>query len=107
LEFITLIGPDEEEKKAIATLSEREKNLAIWEMKLELARARMGYSGFSSLGGFTMFKRIPISRTLNEALVIDTVWEMEAMLNAIYAIGAKSITTHGPTAEPPTIIGKA
>ncbi|MCU1226360.1 MAG: hypothetical protein JWQ42_4453 [Edaphobacter sp.] len=94
LQFTSFIGPNEDEKKVLLDVSEKEKALSIWDMKLELSRARMGYSGFASLDGFTMFKRIPISRFLDEATVINSVWEMEAMLNAIYAIGAKSYLAH-------------
>lgn len=105
LEYIAIIGPTAEEKVIIERLSEKERRMAMWEMKLELARARMGYSGFASLDGFTMFKRIPITPTLNEALVIDTVWEMEAMLNAVYAIGAKSATMNSQEAST-TLLGQ-
>ena len=100
LQFTSFIGPDEDEKQALLNISEQGKALVIWDMKLELSRARMGYSGFTSLDGFTMFKRIPISRFLDEATVINGVWEMEAMLNAIYAIGAKSYIAHNPGTSP-------
>ena len=87
LHFFANIAPDTDDKKALAMLNDSEKAATMVALKLELARARMGYLGFS-LDGFTIFKRMPIKPDLTEATFIEGVWEMEATLNALFMVAA-------------------
>jgi hypothetical protein len=85
---------DEDDKKMLATLSDKERAALAFTMKLELARARMGYSEFS-LEGFAIFKRVPITANLDEATFIENVWSMEAMINALFMVAGSILVDHG------------
>ncbi len=87
LHLFANITPDSDDKKSLSTLNEAEKAATMVALKLELARARMGYSGLS-LDGFTIFKKMPIKPDLSEATFIEGIWEMEAMINALFMVAA-------------------
>ena len=92
LNFRADLGPTEDEIKTLASLSEDQKTDALLALKLELARAQVGYSGLVSLdSGFAIFKRLPISHSMSEDEFIDVIWELEAVLNRIHLIGAIAV----------------
>ena len=73
------------------------------EIRLELARAKVGYSGIKiPLENFAIFKRIPINDALTEDSFIAKLEEVEAALNAvgaICAIGLREGATRTATAS--------
>lgn len=86
LEFWAFLRPaNDEEKIAIESLTQDQANWIMVNLKLELAKARIGYAGFGSLAsGYRIMKRIPITEFLTEDQVINSVWEIEAILNTLY-----------------------
>lgn len=91
LHFRAEITTTEADRKELGLLSEGERNQLMNELKLELARARVGYSGLTSLDGLVIFKSIPITHSLGEHEVILSIWEMEAVLNEVFTIGALAV----------------
>ena len=98
LHLFANIAPDSDDKQALAGLSDSEKTATMVALKLELARGRMGYVGFS-LEGFTIFKRIAVNTDLSEAVFIEGIWEMEAMLNALFIVAASLNIKHEEVAK--------
>jgi hypothetical protein len=79
--------PSPEERRMIAQLSGEEVMNILSEIKLELARARVGYSGLViPVGTIALFKRIPLTAALTEDLLINRLEEMEATINMIALI---------------------
>jgi hypothetical protein len=93
LGFFTRLSPSEPEQAALAQLSDKEKIQLRFDMKMELARSRIGYSDFS-LNGFVVFKRIPVGAGLSEDSVINTIWEMEAIINGLILMALKALEDH-------------
>jgi len=87
-----LITSGEEEHAAIAGFSEDEKTATQLAILLELSRAVMGYKTINGvLEDVTIFKRIPITPSLNEEEIFGLVWEVEAMLGTIFNVGAMAV----------------
>jgi hypothetical protein len=83
---------DRDEQALIDGLTSDETAWILVSLKMELARMRMGYSGFISLGsGYRIIKRIPITESLREDEVINMIWEMEAALNELFYLVVKSV----------------
>ena len=83
---------DEEEKKIITSLTLDQISWITINLKVELARARIGYTGFGEIGqSYRINKRIPITESLTEERVINAVWEIEATLNTLYYSVVKDI----------------
>ena len=91
LHFRAEITTTEADRKELDLLSEGERNQLMLELKLGLARARVGYSGLTSLDGLAIFKSIPITHSLGEHEVILSIWEMEAVLNEVFMISALAV----------------
>ena len=97
-DYITVTGlitVDEESRATFAGFTEDEKTAAHLAIKLELARAVMGYRTENGvLDDITIFKRVPITPSLNEEEVFKLVWEIEAMLNTLFIVAAMAIHRH-------------
>lgn len=82
------VSPNDAEKAQIAKFSPEERAIAMVKTKIELNRARIGYSGFTSLdGGFAITKRIPISEKLSEDDLIEALAEIEAAYHLVFLTG--------------------
>jgi hypothetical protein len=79
---------DETQTKTFSHFTDQEKTAARLTIQLELARAVMGYTTTDILDGFTLFKKIPISPSLNIEEVSRTLWEVEAALTSVFTAGA-------------------
>jgi hypothetical protein len=95
-DYLTLaagLTSSEEDQKMLNALSSKDRSAIAIDMKLELARSNMGYSSFS-LEGFVIFSRIRITADLGEPDLINAVWRMEAMINALYLKAHRVIIEH-------------
>ena len=79
---------NEVQSSEFSTFTVAEKAEARLAVKLELARAVMGYVSADVLCEFTLFKRIPISPSLSIEEVSRTLWEVEAALTSVFVTGA-------------------
>jgi hypothetical protein len=93
LQFRAEISTSEEEKTELREFDQEEVTRLTLELQLELARARIGYSGLA-IDGFAITKKIPITHSMTEDQAIRCVWEMEAVLNQIFAVGALAFHRH-------------
>lgn len=98
LTFQSTVTQNEETKKAVEGFSDEEKMEVILYLKLELARAVIGYQSTNMLEGYTMFKKLPITESLTEAQVINTVWEMESMVARMNTIEHMASLKHQASA---------
>jgi hypothetical protein len=75
-----LINLTEETKKLLDLLSDEQKAVLKVKLALELSRAVIGYKTDAWLAeDLWIFKHIPISSSLNEETVINTIWELEGL----------------------------
>jgi hypothetical protein len=97
------VTPSEEERRYLEVLPAEVLMRMRDEIRLELARAKVGYSGIKiPLENFAIFKRIPINDALTEDSFIAKLEEVEAALNAvgaICAIGLREGATRTATAS--------
>ena len=85
--FRSEITPTPQEQATIANLPDEEVERLLSEIRLELARATVGYSGLARpITTVVLFKRVPIGEALTEDLFISKLDEMEAVLNVIAII---------------------
>jgi len=81
-------------------------------MQVELSRAVIGYLAEKDmlLDGLTIFKQIPITESLSTAVVLNVMWEIEAMIGTLYAMvglavykqnaGKKAVEEHVAAQQP-------
>ena len=68
-------------------LGEEKVNRILLEIKLELARAKVGYGNLVfPVTNFYIFKRVPINEHLSEDALIAKMEEVEAALLAVAAV---------------------
>lgn len=91
-EYLTFTGFYKDEAQNFSHFTDEEKNEARLAIRLELARAVIGYTSQDFLDGFTLFKRIPVSPQLSIEEVSRTIWEVEAALSSVFIVGAKFLT---------------
>lgn len=95
-----ILGP--EDQKMIAALSQDEVADLLLELRLELARAKVGYSGLAlPIDTIAIFKRIPISEALTEDAFFNKLEEVEAALNTVGIISVKGFRRNGAGASKP------
>jgi hypothetical protein len=87
-EYLTFTGYYKDEVQSFSHFTANEKIEARLAIRLELARAVMGYTTEDVLEEFTIFRRIPISYRLSIEEVSKTLWEVEAALASIFLAGA-------------------
>jgi len=73
-----------EEAAFLAGLSSQELGRILLELKIELARARVGSSPIQlpSVGTFSIFKRVPINDSLTEHVLVGMIDDLEAAFSA-------------------------
>jgi hypothetical protein len=81
-----------EDQATLGKLSPEDLNELVLAVRLELARARVGYNGLvAPITTVKLFKRVPISEALNEDSFVDKLEELEAAFNAISIVAAKRL----------------
>lgn len=91
----------EQDKKVLEQFSEKEKAQIMFDVKVELARARVGYSGLvDPPENFQLCQRVPIYRTLTEFVFMSLVGNVEAARNLVFLMFIKPKI--GAVALPPT-----
>jgi len=74
----------EEGKKILALYSEEEKGQILFDIKTELARARVGYSGLvDPPENFRLVQRVPVYPTLTEFGFMSMIFNMEAATSLV------------------------
>ena len=95
LTFRALINANEVDKKLFDSFTESEKAALRVKLGIELSRAVMGFKTDAWMTeDLWIFKYVPISPGLSEETVINTIWEMEAMVQIIYSTGALALLEH-------------
>jgi hypothetical protein len=111
------------DNKMLEQFNDDEINQCIWSIRLELARAQVGYSGLvNPPNKFLIFRRVPIHHNLTEFMFISMLGSVEAAMNlaALMLVNAKTqaerrqlpvavppvrqhqqLTSDTPTLEPP------
>lgn len=85
-----------DELRTIAALPQQELSRIIAEIRLELARAKVGYSGLTlPITNVAVFKRIPIGEALTEDSFMAKLEEIEAALLAMAAIAYIRLARNG------------
>jgi hypothetical protein len=92
--FKSLISQTDDDKKKIAEWSDDEKIATRLALQLELSRAVMGYKTDDWFNELTIFKRIPITPTLNAEETFKVMWEVEAITGSILSVGAVAMHNH-------------
>ncbi len=93
--FRAEIAVSEDDKAILADFTEDERVSALLSLKLELARAGVGYSGLTAIdSGLNIFTKIPINHALSEDQLIESIWKLEAVVNQVYLIGAIAAQRH-------------
>jgi hypothetical protein len=86
-----------DDDRILGSLSDEERLRLVVEIRLELARARVGYNGLSlplPEAGFSVFKRVPVNDTLTEDKFVSYIEDVEAAMNAVGAVFFKGIRTN-------------
>lgn len=82
--IVAHLAATEDERKIIDQFSEYEKNQLLLNMKLELARAKVGYGGLvDPSASFHLFRRVPIHHNLTEYTFMAMIAEVEAAVHLI------------------------
>jgi hypothetical protein len=91
------ITPGPEEQRRIADLPPSESNRVLSEVRLELARAKVGYSGLAlPITTIAIFKRMPIGESLSEDVFMARLEEVEAAFNAIAVVSYMAFDRNAP-----------
>ncbi len=78
------IAPTDDDLKQIESLAPDQKNILVGELRLELARRHVGYENLAlPVKDFAIFKRVPITESLNEHEFIAALDEVEAAVHAV------------------------
>jgi len=81
VQIISFMGIRGDDKKLLEQFSEDERTQFFLDVKLELARAKSGYSGLvDPPENFQLFRRVPIHHNLTEFAFMVTVFEVEAAM---------------------------
>jgi len=84
-----LISATPEDRKFLESFTDDEKVETRFAILLELSRAVMGYKSEKDvLEEITVFRRVPITPSLDESEVFRLMWEVEAMLATIITVQA-------------------
>lgn len=81
VQIISFMGMRGDDNKLLEQFSEDERTQIFLDIKLELARAKSGYSGLvDPPENFRLFRRVPIHHNLTEFAFMTTVFEVEAAM---------------------------
>ena len=90
----------DEDKHAYSThFTDRDKMQMLMDVKTELARAKVGYSGLvDPPEDFKLFQRVPIYPALTEFTFINMIGNIEAARNLVFLMMAKPLMKSGSVA---------
>jgi len=72
------------DNKILEDLNEDDIAQIMWDIKVELARAQVGYSGLvNPPNNFMIFRRVPIHHNLTEFIFVSMVGSVEAAMNLV------------------------
>jgi hypothetical protein len=85
--YITLT---QEEKDLVAAIDDDQAFEALYDIQMELLRARVGYNTTDVVNrGIMAFRRIPIGPNLSETEAINAIADMEAVISLVLLIKAR------------------
>lgn len=91
VEVISDLGIRGEAKKLLELFTESEIAEILLEIKVELARAQVGYSGLAlPAENFRLFVRVPILPGLTEFFFMSMIGRVEAAMNLVFLTYAKA-----------------
>jgi hypothetical protein len=94
----------EEGEQILSRFSQNEINQILFEIKLELARAKVGYSGLViPPTDFKIFRRVLIHSTLKESEFISAISEVEAAIHLVLLIYLRANQQKNYQADSPTM----
>jgi hypothetical protein len=80
----------DEDKKLLNMYTKEEKAKVLFDIRAELARARVGYSGLvDPPENFQLIQRVPIYPTLNEFIFMTMIFNVEAARNLVFLMFLK------------------
>ena len=104
------LQPQGEDLRVLEALDEDSRTRLILEVRLELARRNIGYSGLQfPPEDFNIFKRLPINESLTEHEFLKAIDEMEAAVHAtmiVFLMGTihltekKKLNANGSASKP-------
>jgi len=81
------------DNKLLEQFNEDEIVKTLWDVKVELARAQVGYSGLENPpNNFMIFRRVPIHHNLTEFIFMSMVGSVEAAMNLVGLMFIKTKT---------------
>ena len=84
VQILADLGVRGDDKKLLEEFSEDEIGQILWDVKVELARAQMGYTGLANPPeNFVIFRRVPIHHNLTEFFFVGTINSVEAAMNLV------------------------
>jgi hypothetical protein len=91
VQILADLGMRGEDKRVLELFSENEKNEILFDLKLELARAKVGYSGLvDPPENFQVFRRVPIYPTLTEFAFVSMIGDVEAGIHLVFIVWLKA-----------------
>jgi hypothetical protein len=95
IQIFSFLGMHGDDKKLLEQFTDAERTQIFLDLKLELARAKLGYSGLlDPPENFHLFRRVPIHHTLTEYAFMSTVHEVEAAMNLVGIVFLKARARH-------------
>lgn len=95
------LGMRGDDQKLLEQFSEQERIALIFDIQMELARAKVGYSGLVyPPQNFILFQRVPIYPTLNEFVFMNMIGNVEAARNLVAIVFLKARSDKVPTILP-------
>jgi hypothetical protein len=84
VQIVADLGIRGENKKLLEQFTEDEIAQVLWDIKVELARAQLGYSGLvNPPEQFFVLRRVPIHHNLTEFMFMSMVGSVEAAMNLV------------------------
>jgi hypothetical protein len=103
VQIVCNLGTSVDEQKLLEQFSDREKAQLMFDIRLELARAKVGYGGLVyPPENFHLFQRVPIYPTLNEFVFMSMIGNVEAARNLVSLVFLKLKSDKEFTALPST-----
>ena len=106
VQIFCALGIKGDNLKLLDQFSQEEKAQVILDIQLELARAKVGYSGLvDPPEDFFTFQRVPIYPTLNEFVFMNMVGNVEAARNLVSVVFQKAMAHKTKPKGPQQIYG--
>jgi hypothetical protein len=104
VQIVCDLGMRGDDKKFLERFTEHERTQMMFDMKLELSRAKVGYSGLiDPPEKFHIFRRVPIYPTLTEFAFMSMIGDVEAATNLVRVIFLRAKYDKDRTSTPLTL----